>query len=88
MRTHHASALHRNKKAKGLKMAVKEIKTTITNQNINDVKKLFKLEDFSQDEKIKIAIAFGSSLAKQDFATQDEYYIFLDKFKEYLSRLV
>ncbi len=88
MRTHHASTLHRNKKVKGLKMAVKEIKTTITNQNINDVKKLFKLEVFSQDQKIKIAIAFGASLAKQNFAREDEYYIFLDKFKKYLSRLV
>ena len=64
------------------------MKTTITQQNINDVTKILKKEDYTEDEKIKISIAFGSLLSKQNFKDEMEYYDFISRFENYIKRLV
>lgn len=64
------------------------IKTGITSQNVNDVIKLLKKDDYLEEQKIKIAIAFGSALAKQNFKEETEYYQFVKDFEKYISNLV
>jgi predicted transcriptional regulator len=60
------------------------IKTGITTQNVNDVIKMLIKDDYTQEERIKISIAFGAALAKQNFKEETEYYQFVKDFEEYI----
>jgi len=64
------------------------IKTGITSQNVNDVEKLLKKYDYTAGQRIKISIAFGAALAKQNFKEETEYYQFVKDFEKYISNLV
>lgn len=61
------------------------IKTGITTQNVNDVIKLLSKDDYTQEERIKISIAFGAALAKQNFKEETEYYQFVKDFEDYIT---
>lgn len=63
-------------------------KTTITNQNVNDLDKILSNEDYTKEEYIKICIMFGSLLNQQDFKEGNEYYTFLEEFKKYIDRVI
>lgn len=65
------------------------IQTNITNQNINDVQKILSKDDYTSEQQIKISIAFGSALTKQNFKEETEYYQFVKDFEKFVNeRLV
>ena len=64
------------------------IKTAVTSQNVNDVEKILKKDNYTAEQRIKISIAFGAALAKQNFKEETEYYQFVKDFEKYISNLV
>jgi len=64
------------------------IKTTVTNQYVNDVKKVLNKNDYTLEEKIKISIAFGEALSNKNFKEDNEYYQFIKEFEKHIENLV
>lgn len=68
-----------------------EINTTVSSQNVNDVMKMIDKQyppQLEQDEKIKIAIAFGQALSNHKLQESIEYYEFLKQFEEHIPKLI
>ncbi len=65
-----------------------KIETTISSQNINDLIKMIDKQyppQLEQEEKIKIAIAFGQALSNNK---EEDYYKFIKEFEKNIERLL
>ena len=59
--------------------------TTVTNQQVNDISTILSKGNHTDEEKIKISIAFGELLAKQNFDDPTDYYDFVREFEIYIT---